>query len=90
MEFKRLDKDNIDEIVNLRIAQLKDEGAIESFDLRPNLYAFYNEQLSSNNFIIFGCFDNDKISLQAPFLLFLNHHIITVLMERLDFFLVCM
>ncbi len=61
MEFKRLDKDNIDEIVNLRIAQLKDEGAIESFDLRPNLYAFYNEQLSSNNFIMFGCFNNNKI-----------------------------
>lgn len=61
MEFKKLSIDNIDEIIELRLKQLKDEGAKELFDLKPNLYEFYNEQLRSNNFIIYGCFDNDKI-----------------------------
>lgn len=61
MEFKRLTTTNIDEIVDLRIKQLKDEGAIESFDIKPNLYAFYNEQLGNDNFIIFGCFIDNKI-----------------------------
>ena len=61
MEFKRLTIDYIDEIVDLRIKQLKDEGAVESFDIKPNLYIFYNEQLKSDNFIIFGCFMKNKI-----------------------------
>lgn len=61
MEFKRLTIDYIDIIVELRIKQLKDEGAVELFDIKPNLYTFYNEQLKSNSFIIFGCFMDNKI-----------------------------
>ena len=61
MEFKRLTIDYIDIIVELRIKQLKDEGAVELFDIKPNLYTFYNEQLKSNSFIIFGCFIDNKI-----------------------------
>ena len=61
MEYKKLTIDNIDEIIELRLAQLKDEGAIPSLDLKPNLYKFYNEQLKGNNFTIFGCIDNNKI-----------------------------
>lgn len=61
MEFKRLDISNIDEIISLRLKQLSDEGAVESFDLKPNLYDFYKEQLNSNNFAIFGVIENNKI-----------------------------
>ena len=61
MEFKRLDISNIDEIISLRLKQLSDEGAVESFDLKPNLYEFYKEQLNSNNFAIFGVIENNKI-----------------------------
>ena len=61
MELIKLSKDNIDEIVSLRLKQLKDEGAVESFDLKPNLYKFYLEQLISDNFAIFGFIDNNKI-----------------------------
>ena len=61
MEFKRLDISNIDEIISLRLKQLSDEGAVESFDLKPNLYDFYKKQLNSNNFAIFGVIENNKI-----------------------------
>lgn len=61
MELKRLDINYIDEIIDLRLKQLKDEGAVESFDLKPNLFKFYSEQLISDNFAIFGIIDNNKI-----------------------------
>ena len=61
MEIKRLDINNINEIIELRLKQLKDEGAVDIFDLKPNLIKFYTEQLKGNSFAIFGCFDNDKI-----------------------------
>ena len=61
MEFKRLDISNINEIIELRLKQLKDEGAVETFDLKPNLIKFYTEQLKGNNFAIFGCFNDNKI-----------------------------
>lgn len=61
MELIKLDISYINEIIDLRIKQLKDEGAIESFDLKPNLHKFYSEQLVSDNFAIFGFIDNNKI-----------------------------
>ena len=61
MELKRLNINYIDEIIDLRLKQLKDEGAVESFDLKPNLFKFYSEQLISDNFAIFGIIDNNKI-----------------------------
>lgn len=61
MEFRKLELKDIDQIVDLRLKQLADEGAIQSFDLKPNLYNFYNEQLKSNNFVIFGFLKNDEI-----------------------------
>ena len=61
MELKRLDINYINEIIDLRLKQLKDEGAVESFDLKPNLFKFYSEQLISDNFAIFGIIDNNKI-----------------------------
>lgn len=61
MELIKLDISYIDEIIELRLKQLKDEGAEELFDLKPSLYKFYSEQLLSNNFALFGFIDNKKI-----------------------------
>lgn len=61
MELKRLDINYIDEIIDLRLKQLKDECSVESFDLKPNLFKFYTEQLISDNFAIFGFIDNNRI-----------------------------
>ncbi len=61
MEFKRLDISYIEDIVSLRLKQLKDEGANESFDLKPNLYDFYKEQLNGDSFAIFGAIEDGKI-----------------------------
>lgn len=61
MEIKKLGINNINEIIELRLKQLKDEGAAETFDLKPSLVKFYTEQLISDNFAIFGIVDNNKI-----------------------------
>ncbi len=61
MEFKKLTIEYIDEIIDLRLKQLKDEGAVESFDLKPNLYDFYKEQLNGDSFAIFGAIEDGKI-----------------------------
>ena len=61
MEIIKLGINNINEIIELRLKQLKDEGAAETFDLKPSLVKFYTEQLISDNFAIFGIVDNNKI-----------------------------
>ncbi len=52
---------DIDNLVELRLNQLKDEGAEELFDLKPYLYDYYKTNLGNNSFISYLAIDNDKI-----------------------------
>lgn len=52
---------DVDTLINMRILQLKEEGAIESFDLKPNLEKYYIEHLNDGSFISYLAIDNDEV-----------------------------
>lgn len=52
---------DVDKLVELRINQLKDEGAIETLDLKPYLKEYYTTNLNNKSFISYLAIDNDEI-----------------------------
>ena len=52
---------DIDNLVELRLNQLKDEGAEETFDLKHYLYDYYKTNLTNNSFISYLAIDDNKI-----------------------------
>ncbi len=52
---------DVDKLVELRIKQLKDEGAIETLDLKPYLKEYYTTNLNNKSFISYLAIDNDEI-----------------------------
>ena len=52
---------DVDKLVELRINQLKDEGAEETLDLKPYLKEYYTTNLNNKSFISYLAIDNDEI-----------------------------
>ncbi|MCR5307612.1 MAG: GNAT family N-acetyltransferase [bacterium] len=52
---------DVDKLVELRINQLKDEGAIETLELKPYLKEYYTTNLNNKSFISYLAIDNDEI-----------------------------
>ena len=61
IEYRRLEKKDLDEFIRLRINQLREEGATEDIDLKPALMDYYNRHLSDGTFVSFLAVDGDKI-----------------------------
>ena len=61
IEYRRLEKKDLDEFIRLRINQLREEGATEDFDLKPALMDYYNRHLSDGTFVSYLAVDGDKI-----------------------------
>lgn len=49
--YRKFEEKDIPELIDLRINQLRDEGANASYDLRPFLKDFYERHLSKGDFI---------------------------------------
>lgn len=50
LDFRRLEESDVATFVEMRIAQLLEEGATESCDLRPALYDYYRRHLADDTF----------------------------------------
>lgn len=61
ISFKQLTVDRIDEFINMRIEQLREEGAKEEIDLRPALKKYYTSHLADESFFAWLAIDNGKI-----------------------------
>lgn len=61
IEYRRLEKKDLDEFIRIRINQLREEGATEDFDLKPALMDYYNRHLSDGTFVSYLAVDGDKI-----------------------------
>ena len=61
IEYRRLEKKDLDEFIRLRINQLREEGATEDIDLKPALMDYYNRHLSDGTFVSYIAVDGDKI-----------------------------
>lgn len=52
---------DIDTLINMRLAQLKEEGTEESCDLTPYLKNYYLENLSNGSFVSYLAIDNNEV-----------------------------
>ena len=49
--YRRLTADDIDTFIDMRIAQLREEGAKEDIDLRPALLDYYARHMADDTFV---------------------------------------
>ncbi|MGN0329400.1 MAG: GNAT family N-acetyltransferase [Lachnospira sp.] len=61
IEYKRLTKNELDIYIEMRINQLREEGATEDIDLTPALKDYYNRHMADGTFISWLAIDNGKI-----------------------------
>lgn len=61
IEYRKLEKNDLDEFIRLRINQLREEGATEDIDLKPALVDYYGRHLSDGTFVSYLAVDGGKI-----------------------------
>lgn len=61
IEYKRLTKNELDIYIEMRINQLKEEGATEDIDLTPALKDYFNRHMADGTFVSWLAIDNGKI-----------------------------
>lgn len=61
IEYKRLTKNELELFIDMRIDQLREEGAKEDFDLKPALRDYYNRHMADGTFVSWLAVDGDKI-----------------------------
>ena len=59
--YRRLTKDDLDTFIDMRIRQLREEGAKEEIDLIPPLRDYYDRHMSDGTFVSWLALDKDKI-----------------------------
>jgi len=59
--YKKLTEQEVDEFIELRIRQLREEGATEDFDLVPALKDYYDRHLADGTFVSWLAMDEEKI-----------------------------
>ena len=59
--YRKLTKDDLDTFINMRITQLREEGATEDIDLVPALQDYYDRHMSDGTFVSWLALDGDKI-----------------------------
>ena len=59
--YKKLTENEVDELIRLRILQLREEGAKEDIDLVPNLKDFYRRHMADGTFVSWLAMDGDRI-----------------------------
>ena len=61
VKFKKLSMDELDTFIEMRINQLKEEGATEEIDLKPALYNYYTKHLTDGTFVSWLAIDENRI-----------------------------
>ena len=59
--YRKLTKDDLDTFINMRITQLREEGATEDIDLIPYLMDYYDRHMSDGTFVSWLALDGDRI-----------------------------
>ena len=59
--YRKLTEKGLDTFIEMRINQLREEGAKENIDLRPALKDYYTRHMSDGTFLSWLAVDNDKI-----------------------------
>lgn len=61
IQYKKLSEKELDTFIEMRICQLREEGATEDLDLKPALKDYYNRHIADGTFISWLAVDGDKI-----------------------------
>lgn len=61
IEYKRLTENELDIFIEMRINQLREEGAKDDVDLKPALKDYYNRHMADGTFVSWLAVDEDKI-----------------------------
>ncbi len=61
IEYKKLTEKELDTFIDMRINQLREEGAKEEIDLVPALRNYYNRHMADGTFVSWLAFDGDVI-----------------------------
>ncbi|MBD5500217.1 MAG: GNAT family N-acetyltransferase [Lachnospiraceae bacterium] len=61
IKFQKLTKKELDMFIEIRIRQLREEGAKEDIDLRPALKDYYNRHMDDGTFVSWLALDGDEI-----------------------------
>ncbi|MBO4310422.1 MAG: GNAT family N-acetyltransferase [Lachnospiraceae bacterium] len=61
INYRKLTKEDLDTFIDMRIKQLREEGAKEDIDIVPALKDYYNRHLSDKTFVSWLAMDGDKI-----------------------------
>jgi GNAT superfamily N-acetyltransferase len=61
IEYRRLTAKELDIFIEMRINQLREEGATEDIDLRPALKDYYNRHMKDGTFVSWLALDGNRI-----------------------------
>jgi GNAT superfamily N-acetyltransferase len=61
IEYKKLTEQELDTFIDMRITQLREEGATEQIDLKPALKDYYNRHIKDGTFVSWLAFYGNKI-----------------------------
>jgi GNAT superfamily N-acetyltransferase len=59
--YRRLTEEDLDTFIDMRITQLREEGATEDIDLVPALRDFYKRHMADGTFVSWLALDGDRI-----------------------------
>ncbi len=59
--YRKLTQADLDTFIQMRITQLREEGATEDFDLVPALRDYYSRHMADGTFVSWLALDGDKI-----------------------------
>jgi GNAT superfamily N-acetyltransferase len=61
IDYRRLTEKELDIFIEMRINQLREEGATEDIDLRPALKDYYNRHMKDGTFVSWLALDENRI-----------------------------
>ena len=61
IQYKKLTDNELDTYIDIRIKQLREEGATEDIDLKPALRDYYERHMADGTFVSWIALDDDKI-----------------------------
>lgn len=61
IHYKKLTINELEQFIDIRIKQLREEGAKEDIDIKPALRDYYNRHLTDGTFVSWLALDGDKI-----------------------------
>ena len=61
VEYRKMTESDLDAFIEMRINQLREEGAREQIDLKPNLLDYYRRHMSDGTFVSWLAVDGGNI-----------------------------